>query len=94
MPCSATRLKRGENLNSDDKCICLRKQLLSMLRPCFPGGGWTSACRWEAVNEFLFLPHLWGTAFPFLIDLSASRFTGLLAYFICSSHPSCRVGSE
>jgi len=24
-------------------------------RPCFAGGGWTSACRWKIVNEFLIL---------------------------------------
>jgi len=33
--------------------VCLPKELLHIREPCFPGDGWTSACWWEAVNEFL-----------------------------------------
>ena len=31
------------------------------MEPCFPGDGWTPACRWEVVNEFLvlFCLHAW-----------------------------------
>lgn len=35
--------------------IYLPKLPLRMMEPCFSGSGWTSACWWEAVNEFLIL---------------------------------------
>jgi len=34
--------------------ICLPKQPLHLLKPCFPGSTLTFACRWEALNEVLF----------------------------------------
>ena len=34
---------------------CLPKEWLRVIEPCFPGDGWTPACRWEVVTEFLIL---------------------------------------
>lgn len=34
--------------------ICLLKQPLCVLGPCFPQSDLTSACQWKAVNYFLF----------------------------------------
>lgn len=36
-------------------CIPIPEPPPGMLRLSFPGGGWTPACQWEAVNQFLFL---------------------------------------
>ena len=51
--------------------VCLPKQQLLVLSPCFPGSDWTSACLCEVVNEFLsvLLSH---TAFAFPIKQSVS----------------------
>ena len=38
--------------------IWLPKSQLGMAEPCFPGIGWTPACPWEVVKEFLLLPCL------------------------------------
>lgn len=35
--------------------VCLPKYPWGMLRPCFPGGGFASACWWETVNGFFHL---------------------------------------
>jgi len=48
----ARRRKKGD-VQSDG--VCLPKSPLHMMEPCCPGDGWTSACHWEAVNEFLVL---------------------------------------
>lgn len=62
-PCSAHktrgRRRKGDDIHSDG--ICLPKSLLSVIQPCFPEDGWTSACQWEAVNESLLLLclHAW-----------------------------------
>ena len=56
-PCSAYkaggRRRKGGTLGV--MAFCLPKQLLHAMEPCFPRGGWTPACRWEAANEFLAL---------------------------------------
>ena len=43
--------KEGGDVRSGG--VCLPKPLLCVMEPCFPGDGWTPACRWEAVNQFL-----------------------------------------
>lgn len=35
--------------------VCLSKQLVGVLMPHFPENGWTPACQWDVLNEFLFL---------------------------------------
>lgn len=54
--CSAPRA--GERRRKGDfwsDCICVPKSPLLMMRPSSPGDGWTPACPWEAVKEFLVL---------------------------------------
>jgi len=60
---------KRDDINCYD--TCLPKQPLCVLRPRFPQSVLTSACQWEAVNEFLF-PLLVCMAFGFLIKLSFS----------------------
>lgn len=54
-----------------------------MLRPCFPGSGWTSAWWWEAVNKFLILLWLCRRCTS-LIKLSLFQPMGYF-FFFCSS---------
>ena len=61
-PChmtSCSAIKAGEEEGSEEHVcsdgVYLPKSLSHMIKPCFPGGGWTSACQWEAVNEFVIL---------------------------------------
>lgn len=59
IPCVITLRDKssGKELRQDvhGYGVCLPKQLLRVLRPCFPWSGWAFACWWEAVNGFLFL---------------------------------------
>lgn len=52
---SAIKAQREEVEEGDVRGVCVLKQWLLMLRPFFPGSGWTSACWWEVVNEFFLL---------------------------------------
>lgn len=52
----------------EDYGVCLPKPPLCVLRPCFPGTGWTSACRWEVMNKFLFLRCLRTQLLLFLLN--------------------------
>lgn len=47
--------KAGERGDICGNAICLPKQLLCVLRPCFSGSVWASASQWEVANEFVFL---------------------------------------
>lgn len=64
-------------------CQCSER----VMKPCLPAGGWTPACLWEVVNEFLILfgLHMW--TFLYLLnclDLSSWVFsiTFLIFYSI------------
>lgn len=63
-----TQGKEEEGGNIRSYGVCLPKQALGVLSPCFPGCGWTSASRWEVVCEFLVL--LSHAAFATCIKLS------------------------
>ena len=55
------------------------------MEPCFPGDGWTPACRWAAETEFL--PLLVCTAFTFLIKLFLFQPTSFLTFTLQSISP-------
>ena len=47
--------KKEEGGNVQNYSTCLPQSPLHVMEPCFPGDGWTPACPWEALNEFLVL---------------------------------------
>jgi len=76
--------------------FCLPKQSLHVMEPCFPGDGWTPACRWEAVNEFPILLCLVLAAFALPVKLSLTQRTSFLTFtlLILSPIPLGRGGGE
>ena len=75
------------------------------MEPCFPGDGWTPACRWEVVNEFLVLLCLRAQLLFYLLNCLYlnPRVFSLLVFWFSPSHLggewvsgyvvlSCRLG--
>lgn len=77
--------KKKEGVEVWNKGICIPKLLLRVMEPCFSGGGWTSACPWEAVNEFLDLLCLCVGLLLYLIICPYLNPWGLLAFYHSNS---------
>lgn len=97
---SAIEVQEKEEEDWGDICgcgICILKQVLYLLRPCFPGSCWASACQWGVVNEFLFFFSFFFlhscAAFVFPFKLSLSWPVSLLTFLLVSLHPA-GMGSE
>lgn len=69
--------------------VCLPKQTLCVQKPCFPGRGWTSACRWKVVNEFFFLFCFHVQLLFFLVSLSSTSRVQMVTKVSPRSEPFC-----
>lgn len=55
----------GQYIQSYSVCIPKSPQMMKL---CFPGDGWTSACWWWVMNYFLALLYLWTQLLLCLLD--------------------------
>lgn len=62
--------------------VCLPKQLLYLLRLCFPKNSWTSACLWFVVNKSLFLLCFYVQFFAFLNNCTFIKPWDFLCHFL------------
>lgn len=73
--------RSGKGRGKDYVCahaVCLPKCALCEWRPCFPGSARTSPCRWQVVNEILFLLCLHTQLFLYLLN---SCYLDLISFY-------------